>query len=84
MGFQTFYILGKHYKGATRNTTVITMDNKDKVTTLGLLWNPTTDQLIVKNNNTGANNRLQRNHKLKGASHKSIHILSFLVVRGRE
>jgi hypothetical protein len=28
----------------------LSLDNKDGVTTLGLLWNPTTDQLQVKNN----------------------------------
>ena len=30
----------------------LSLDNEDGVTTPGLLWNPTNDQLQVKNNNT--------------------------------
>jgi len=30
----------------------LSLDNEDRVTALGLLWNPTTDQLQVKNNTT--------------------------------
>jgi len=30
----------------------LSLDNEDGLTTLGLLWNPTNDQLQVKNNTT--------------------------------
>jgi len=34
---------------------ILSLDNEDGVTTLGLLWNPAADQLHVKNNITQVN-----------------------------
>jgi len=48
VGIQPLYISGSYSNRTARNTT-LSLDKEDGVTTLGLLWNPTNDQLQVKN-----------------------------------
>jgi len=49
MGIQPLHIPGYHSKETTKTQQTLSLDNEDGVTTLGLLWNPTADQLQVKN-----------------------------------
>jgi hypothetical protein len=51
----------------------LSLANDNGVTTLGLLWAPTADQLQVKNNIQIPTYKLHSKHKTNGASHISLH-----------